>query len=125
VVHGADGLDELSTTGHTKVSEVRNGAVHTFYVHPADYGLAKATAGALAGGNAATNAAIIEGVLAGQPGAARDVVLLNAGAALLVAGVEDTVRAGIARAGQAIDGGAARSTLDRLVSASRAQGSAA
>ncbi len=52
VVHGADGLDELSTTGHTKVSEVRNGAVHTFYVHPADYGLPKATAGALAGGDA-------------------------------------------------------------------------
>ena len=90
VVHGADGLDELSTTGHTKVSEARNGAVHTFYVHPADYGLPKATAGALAGGDAATNAAIIEGVLAGQPGPARDVVLLNAGAALLVAGVEDT-----------------------------------
>ena len=53
VVHGADGLDELSTTGHTKVSEVRNGAVHTFYVHPADFGLPKATAGALAGGDAA------------------------------------------------------------------------
>ena len=125
VVHGADGLDELSTTGHTKVSEVRNGAVHTFYVHPADYGLPKATAGALAGGDAATNAAIIERVLAGTPGAARDVVLLNAGAALLVAGVEDTVRAGIARAAQVIDSGATRSTLDRLVLASRAEGSAA
>jgi len=125
VVHGADGLDELSTTGHTKVSEARNGAVHTFYVHPADYGLPKATAGALAGGDAATNAAIIEGVLAGQPGPARDVVLLNAGAALLVAGVEDNVRTGIARAGQAIDSGAARSTLDRLALASRAPGSAA
>jgi anthranilate phosphoribosyltransferase len=125
VVHGADGLDELSTTGHTKVSEARGGAVHTFYVHPADYGLPKATAGALAGGDAATNAAIIEGVLAGRRGPARDVVLLNAGAALLVAGFEDTVRAGIARAGQAIDCGATRSTLDRLVLASHAQGSAA
>jgi anthranilate phosphoribosyltransferase len=125
VVHGADGLDELSTTGHTKVSEVRNGAVHTFYVHPADYGLPKATAGALAGGDATSNAAIIDGVLAGRPGAARDVVLLNAGAALLVAGVEDTVRAGIAHAAEAIDRGAARATLERLVQASRPQGGAA
>jgi anthranilate phosphoribosyltransferase len=124
VVHGADGLDELSTTGHTKVSEVRNGAVHTFYVHPADYGLPKASTGALAGGDAATNAAIIEGVLAGTPGPARDVVLLNAGAALLVAGVEDSVRGGIARAAAAIDSAATRETLSRLVLASRPQGSA-
>jgi len=124
VVHGADGLDELSTTGHTKVSEVRNGAVHTFYVHPADYGLPKASVGALAGGDAAANGAIIEQVLAGRPGPARDVVLLNAGAALLVAGVEDSVRGGIARAAQVIDSGATRETLSRLVLASRPQGSA-
>jgi anthranilate phosphoribosyltransferase len=125
VVHGADGLDELSTTGHTKVSEVRNGAVHTFYVHPADYGLPKARIGTLAGGDAAANAAIISGVLAGTTGAARDVVLLNAGAALLVAGVVDSVPDGIARASHAIDTGAAAHTLDRLVRASRAPGSAA
>ena len=124
MVHGADGLDELSTTGHTKVSEVRNGAVHTFYVHPADFGLPKASVGALAGGDAAANAAIIEDVLAGRPGPARDVVLLNAGAALLVAGVEDSVRGGIARAAQVIDSGATRETLSRLVLASRPQGSA-
>ena len=125
VVHGADGLDELSTTGHTKVSEVRNGAVHTFYVHPADYGLPKASAGALAGGDAPTNAAIITSVLAGTAGAARDVVLLNAGAALMVAGVVDSVPAGISRASQVIDSGAAGLTLERLVRASRTQGSAA
>jgi len=125
VVHGADGLDELSTTGHTKVSEARNGAVHTFYVHPADFGLQKASPGALAGGDAMTNAAIIDSVLAGRPGAARDVVLLNAGAALLVAGVEDSVRGGIARAAQVIDSGATRQTLDRLARASRSDGSAA
>ena len=59
VVHGADGLDEISTTGYTKVSECRDGAVHTFYVHPADFGLAKAAPAALKGGDAATNAAII------------------------------------------------------------------
>jgi anthranilate phosphoribosyltransferase len=125
VVHGADGLDELSTTGHTKVSEVRAGAVHTFYVHPADYGLAKAAVGALTGGDAATNAAIVEGVLAGEPGAPRDVVLLNAGAALMVAGVVDTVLAGLARAADAIDSGAARATLDRLREVSKSEGDAA
>jgi anthranilate phosphoribosyltransferase len=125
VVHGADGLDELSTTGHTKVSEVRAGAVHTFYVHPADYGLAKAAVGALTGGDAATNAAIVEGVLAGEPGPPRDVVLLNAGAALMVAGVVDTVLAGLVRAADAIDSGAARATLDRLREVSKSEGDAA
>ncbi len=120
VVHGADGLDELSTTGHTKVSEVRGGAVHTFYVHPADFGLAKAAAGALAGGDATVNAAIVTRVLGGEPGPARDVVLLNAGAALMVAGEAASVREGIARAAEAIDAGHARRTLERLVAASRA-----
>lgn len=121
VVHGADGLDELSTTGHTKVSEVRGGAVHTFYVHPADFGLAKAPAGALAGGDAAVNADIVTRVLAGEPGPARDVVLLNAGAALMVAGEAGSVREGIARGAEAIDAGNARRTLERLVAASRAE----
>jgi anthranilate phosphoribosyltransferase len=125
VVHGADGLDELSTTGHTKVSEVRAGAVHTFYVHPADYGISKAGAGALKGGDAATNAAIIVGVLRGAPGPARDVVVLNAGAALMVAGVVDSVQAGLVRAAEAIDTGAAHATLERLKAASLADGGAA
>jgi anthranilate phosphoribosyltransferase len=120
VVHGADGLDELSTTGHTKVSEVRGGAVHTFYVHPSDFGLTKAAAGALAGGDATVNAAIVTRVLGGEPGPARDVVLLNAGAALMVAGEAGSVREGIARAGEAIDAGHALRTLERLVAASRA-----
>src|SRR3954471_1028219 len=80
VVHGADGIDEMSTTGHTKVSECRNGTVSTFYVHPSDFGLPKATPADLAGGSAATNAEIIRSVLAGTQGAPRDVVLLNAGA---------------------------------------------
>jgi anthranilate phosphoribosyltransferase len=122
VVHGADGLDELSTTGHTKVSEVRAGTVHTFYVHPADYGLPKASAGALKGGDSAVNAGIVERVLGGEPGAPRDVVLLNAGAALMVAGVADHVQAGIRQAADAIDSGAARATLDRLRAVSSADG---
>src|SRR5215212_952289 len=85
VVHGADGLDELSTTGYTKVAECRNGSVHTFHVHPADFGLPKATLEDLRGGDAARNAAIITAVLSGHTGPARDVVVLNAGAALFVA----------------------------------------
>jgi anthranilate phosphoribosyltransferase len=125
VVHGADGLDELSTTGHTKVSEVRDGAVHTFYVHPSDYGLPKASVGALSGGDATTNAGIIERLLDGHGGAARDVVLLNAGAALMVAGLVDSVLAGLERAAAAIDNGAARSTLDRLKSVSAAEAATA
>src|SRR6202158_4731206 len=86
VVHGADGIDEISTAGYTKVSECRDGAVNTFYLHPADVGLPKAAAGALKGATAHDNAQIIQGVLAGGRGAARDVVLFNAGAALFIDG---------------------------------------
>ena len=85
VVHGADGLDEISTTGYTKVSECRDGTVNTFYVHPADFGLAKSSSSQLRGGDAAANAAIARRVLAGETGAARDIVLLNAAASLLIA----------------------------------------
>src|SRR5262245_45614948 len=80
VVHGAGGIDEISNTGHTKVSELRDGAVHTFFIHPGDFGLAKATVSDIRGGDAAENAAILRRVFDGQPGAARDIVLLNAGA---------------------------------------------
>jgi anthranilate phosphoribosyltransferase len=114
VVHGADGLDELSTTGYSKVSECRGGAVKTFYVHPSDLGLPKAPASALVGGDAGTNADIVRDVLAGGRGAARDVVLLNAGAALFVAGRAARLADGLAAAAAAIDSGAARRTLDAL-----------
>src|SRR5438128_844301 len=86
VVHGADGIDEISTTGYTKISECRAGTVNTFYLHPADVGLPKAAAASLKGGNAHENAKIAERILAGERGAPRDVVLLNAGAALFIAG---------------------------------------
>jgi len=126
VVHGADGLDELSTTGYTKVSECRGAAVQTFYVHPADFGLPKATPESLKGGDAATNAGMVRAVLGGEAGRPRDVVLLNAGAALFVAGESDTVQAGITRAGAAIDSGAARGVLEQLVAVSnRPTGAAA
>ena len=120
VVHGADGIDEISTTGYTKVSEVRAGAVNTFYVHPADFGLAKAAPADLKGGDAAKNAAIVREILDGRGGAPRDVVLLNAGTALFVAGKTPSIRDGIAQAGRAIDSGAARQTLDRMARTSHA-----
>jgi anthranilate phosphoribosyltransferase len=120
VVHGADGIDEMSTTGHTKVSECRNGTVSTFYVHPSDFGLAKAAPGDLRGGDAACNAAIIRGVLSGARGPHRDVVLLNAGAGLFIAGKAASVREGIVRAAQAIDSGAAAKTLAAMAEISHA-----
>jgi anthranilate phosphoribosyltransferase len=119
VVHGADGIDEMSTTGHTKVSECRSGTVSTFYVHPSDFGLPKAVPADLQGGDATANAAIIRGVLAGARGACRDVVLLNAGAGLFVGGKAASVRQGIERAAHAIDSGAAQKTLDAMSLASQ------
>jgi anthranilate phosphoribosyltransferase len=121
VVHGADGIDELSTTGYTKVSEARNGDVRTFYVHPAEFGLAKAAPATLVGGGAEENAAIVRGVLTGARGPARDVVLLNAGAALFIAEQVESVREGITRAARSVDSGAALATLERLDAGSRAE----
>jgi anthranilate phosphoribosyltransferase len=125
VVHGADGLDEISTTGYSKVSECRGGSVNTFYLHPGDVGLAKSAPEALKGGDVAENAAIATAVLAGQRGGARDVVLLNAGASLLIAGRASTVREGIAIAADAIDSGAAAAALQRLIACSREEAPAA
>lgn len=121
VVHGADGIDEISTTGYTKISEGRDGSVNTFYLHPADAGLPKASAAALKGASAHDNARIVERVLAGERGAPRDVVLLNAGAALFIAGTASSVEDGILHASRAIDRGDARRTLDRMVSISTAE----
>jgi len=121
VVHGADGLDEISTTGYTKVSECRGGAVNTFYIHPADVGLAKATADALRGGDAPQNASIARSILAGERGAARDIVLLNAAASLLVSGGVPSLAQGLTRAAEAIDSGRAAQVLDRLVAVSNSR----
>ncbi len=120
VVHGADGLDEISTTGYTKVSECRAGAVRTFYVHPSEFGLPKAMPDALRGGDADQNAAIARTILEGRTGPPRDIVLFNAGASLLIAGRAASVAEGIVQAAKSIDSGAAAAALDRLVRASHA-----
>jgi len=119
VVHGVDGIDEISTTGYTRVLECRDGTVNTFYLHPAEFGIPKASPVDLQGGDAAQNASIVQGVLDGQRGAARDVVLLNAGAALFVAGAASGVRDGIGMAASAVDRGGAKTTLESMVRSSR------
>jgi anthranilate phosphoribosyltransferase len=118
VVHGADGMDEISTTGHTKVSECHHGFVHTFFVHPSEFGVPKSEPGALVGRDTSDNAARVHAILDGQPGPPRDIVVLNAGAALLVAGRVASVRDGMALASAAIDEGRAAEVLERLVQAS-------
>ncbi len=125
VVHGADGLDEISTTGYTKVSECRDGTVNTFYVHPSDFGLGKTTTDSLRGGDAAENAAIARRVLAGERGPARDIVLLNAAAALLISAAAETIPDGLEAAGRALDQGLAARALERMVQISNASAGAA
>lgn len=114
VVHGAGGLDELSTFGHTKISELKNGTVKTFYVHPSDAGLPVVSVSDLAGGSAEENAALILRLLDGEPGPRRDVVLFNAGAGLLVAGRAASLADGVAIAAESVDRGRARLALERM-----------
>jgi anthranilate phosphoribosyltransferase len=115
VVHGADGLDEISTTGYTKISECRDGSVNTFYLHPSDVRLPKAPPEALRGGGASDNAGIARDVLAGAHGAPRDIVLLNAGAALFIAGRASSIADGLLHAADALDSGRAAEVLAALV----------
>ena len=119
VVHGADGIDEISTTGYTKVSECRDGSVRTFYIHPSDFGMTKASPEELVGGDAEQNAAIIRDVLDGRHGAPRRIVVLNAAAGLLIAGRVAAMAEGIKLAVRAIDSGDARRKLDDLILSSR------
>ncbi len=115
VVHGLDGLDELTLTGPSQVSELRDGKVTSFTVSPADAGLPGATAEALKGGDGDYNARAMMAVFAGERGPYRDFVLLNSAAALLVAGKAADLKAGAALAAKAIDEGHARRTLELLI----------
>ena len=115
VVHGEDGLDEISNTGESRVSELRHNEVRTYTVRPEDFGLARARMTDLQGGSAADNAEIIRRILKGERGAKRDIVLLNAGAAIAAGGKAEDIAAGMAMAQHSIDSGAALDKLNRLV----------
>lgn len=115
VVHGAGGLDEIALAGETQVAEVRHGSVRRYTVTPEEFGVARAAQEAIRGGDAAENAALIRRILAGEPGAPRDIVAINAAAALVAAGVSENFREGARRAAQAIDSGAAWEKLRELV----------
>jgi anthranilate phosphoribosyltransferase len=120
ITHGLDGLDEITTTGPTKVVELKNGAIHAFEVTPEEAGLPRAEPAALKGGEPRQNAEALITVLDGAPGAYRDIALINAGAALIVAGKAGSLKDGVALGDAAIRSGAARRTLDRLIAVSNA-----
>jgi anthranilate phosphoribosyltransferase len=119
VVHGSDGLDEVTTTGATLVFEIIGGDVRRFQWTPTDFGVQKADISELRGGDRARNSEIATAVLKGQAGAQRDIVLVNSAAALLASGLADSPLAAMERAAHSIDSGAARTKLQRLVEFSR------
>ena len=114
VVHGLDGLDELSTLGVTRVSELKNGVVKTRHLSPEEFGFRKAAIDGIAGGDPVYNATVIEAVVAGEVGPERDIVLYNAGATIYVGGRAPSIASGIALAAESINSGAARQVLDAL-----------
>lgn len=120
VVAGTDGLDEISLTAPTKVAELRGGEVLEYILNPEDLGFSLCSKADLLGGDAARNAAIIRGVLDGKKGAPLDIVLLNAGAALYVAGLASDLKGGVALARQSIASGAAKGVLETWIARSRA-----
>jgi anthranilate phosphoribosyltransferase len=124
VVHGSDGLDELTTTGPSWAAHWRKGAVESLEIDPQALGIALAAPEALRGGDAAQNAGILRRVLDGSEGPERDLVLLNAAAALWVADAAGDLREGLVRAGESVDSGAARERLAALVRASAEVGDA-
>ena len=115
VVHGLDGLDEITITGPTRVAEVREGSVHTYEVTPEEFGMKRASLEEIAGGSAAENAGMVRRILGGQKSARRDVVLLNAAAALVAAGRADHMDRALPLAEKSIDSGAAAAKLEALV----------
>jgi len=114
VVHGLDGLDEITITGKTRVAEARDGVVKSYEVEPEEFGLRRASLEAISGGDAAENAGIIRAVLHGEKSPRRDVVLLNAAAALVAAGRAEHIAGAVSIAAQSIDSGAAAKKLEAL-----------
>ncbi len=115
IVHGHDGLDEITTTGPTWVAELDKGQIKTFEITPEDAGLPRATINDLKGADPATNALALNALLDGHPGAYRDIVLFNAAGALIVAGKAKELKEGVALAAAAIDNGKARAVLQHLI----------
>jgi anthranilate phosphoribosyltransferase len=120
VVHGSDGLDEITTTGTTSVAELANGNIRTFEIKPEDVGIKRAKPEDLKGGDGAHNALALKAVLEGKPGAYRDIALMNAAASLVVAGKANALADSVKLAAQSIDSGAARARLEKLVTVSNA-----
>ena len=118
VVHGFDGIDEISMTGPTKVAEIQDGRMESYTLSPEDYGFEPCKLSDLKGGKREENAAILRGLLGGERGPKRDMLLLNSGAALYVSGRADSIKEGIELARDAIDSGKALDTLNRFVQAS-------
>jgi anthranilate phosphoribosyltransferase len=115
VVHARDGLDEISIGDATEVAELKEGQIRRFAIQPEDFGLKRAPLDSLRVADAAQSLDIIRGVLEDRPGPQRDIVVLNAGAAIYCAGLVDSLKAGVEKADQAIASGEARNRLDRLV----------
>lgn len=114
IVHSADGLDEISICDRTKVTELKDDDIETYYLSPGEFGLQRRSIDAIRGGDAPANAEIILNILNGHKGAPRDIVLMNAGAAIYVAGKAESIHRGIELAAHSIDSGQARQTLEKL-----------
>jgi len=120
VVHGEDGMDEVTTTGRSFVTELKDGELREFEITPKDYGIPRASLDDLRGGAPDVNAKALQDLLNGTPSAYRDIVTLNSGAALYIAGLADNVESGIAQAVQSLDSGAAKAALDELIQVTNA-----
>lgn len=119
VVHGHDGLDEISIAAPTQVAELQHGQVRTYTIEPEDLGIARQSLDGLVVDGAGASLALIREALSGRPGAARDMVALNAGAALYAADVAESLAAGVALAGEVLDSGAAEAKLEELAEATQ------
>jgi len=119
VVHGEDGLDEITVTGKTRVYELKDNRITTYSISPEDFGLSRATPDSLKGGTVDENAVLLRGILTGAPGPQRDVVLLNTAAALVAGGRAQELQHGVKLAGEAIDNGSALAKMEELIKLSR------
>jgi anthranilate phosphoribosyltransferase len=115
VVHGMDGLDEITITGRSKVTELRNGRIRSYFVNPGSFGIKKAALKDIKGGSAKDNASIIKNILTGETGPGRDIVLMNSSVGLLAAGKAKNLKEGVRLAARSIDSAQALEKLEKLV----------